>query len=208
MRSITKERDSNRHFPVFVKLEKLRVIIIGGGKVAEEKLSAIIGNAPDTRVRLVSKVFSPSLRKLAARKNIELITKPFEESDLEWADIVFSAVNDRKTSGLIQAAARKLKLLHNAADKPELCDFYLGSVVQKGNLKIGISTNGKSPTVAKRLKGILENTLPDEIDQVLSQLSLIRNSLRGDLTEKIRQLNAITSILTATPKKRQISRKR
>jgi siroheme synthase-like protein len=207
MRSSTKKITSknrssgNRLFPVFLKIEQLRVLIVGGGKVAGEKLNTILVNAPSTSIRIVSREFSPSLRKSASRGNIELIAKEFEPEDLVSADIVFSAVNDAKTSKLVHASARKLNLLHNAADKPNLCDFYLGSVVQKGNLKIGISTNGKSPTVAKRLKSILEQALPDEIDRVLHQLSSIRKSLSGDLTEKVKQLNAITSILTANRKK-------
>jgi siroheme synthase-like protein len=195
-RSITKKTDGNRLFPVFLKLEDLQVLIVGGGKVAEEKLNAILNNSPKASIRIISKSFSPSLRKLANHRTIELITKSFEPEDLEWANIVFSAVNDVKTSKRIQASAKQHRILHNAADKPEFCDFYLGSVVQKGNLKIGISTNGKSPTIAKRLKEILDEALPHEIDGILGRLSEIRATLRGNLTEKIHHLNAITSILT------------
>ena len=80
----------------------------------------------------------------------------------------------------------------NVADKPDLCDFYLGSIVQKGNLKIGISTNGKSPTMAKRLKEFFNEILPEEIDETLELLQEYRNQLRGDLEHKIKQLNAHT----------------
>jgi siroheme synthase-like protein len=198
-------RGGNNLFPLFLKLENLRVILIGGGKVAEEKLSAILANAPLTSIHIVAKTISPSIRKIAKGRDIALFTKAFEPDDLKWGDIVFSAVNDVELSKRIHTAARKLKLLHNAADKPASCDFYLGSVVQKGNLKIGISTNGKSPTIAKRLKEILDNTLPPEIDSVLDQISAIRDSLQGNMKEKIKQLNSITSILApnAKPKLRK-----
>src|SRR5690606_15312082 len=86
-------------------------------------------------------------------------------------------------------------ILLNVADKPSLCDFYLGSVVQKGNLKIGISTNGKSPTIAKRLKEFLNDLLPEEIDQTLDLMQTMRNSLKGDFQEKIKVLNAHTKDL-------------
>jgi siroheme synthase-like protein len=194
-----KKAAGNRLFPVFLKMEGMKVLIVGGGTVATEKLNAILANAPAAVIRVVSKTFSLPLRKLSRQGNVELLAKVFDPADLDWADIVFSAVNDLKTSKLIQASARKRKLLHNAADKPAFCDFYLGSVVKKGNLKIGISTNGKSPTIAKHLKSIFEQALPDEIDQVLDHLSKIRRSLGGDLKEKIRQLNKITSILSASP---------
>lgn len=198
----------NHLFPIFLKIEGMNVLIVGGGKVATEKLNAILANAPAAAVRVVSKAFSPSMQKLKLQGNVELLTKAFHPVDLDWADIVFSAVNDFKISKLIQSSARKRKLLHNAADKPGFCDFYLGSVVKKGNLKIGISTNGKSPTIAKRLKDILEQTLPDEIDQVLSQLFQIRQSLGGDLQEKIRQLNKITRVLSAYPRSKKRAKKR
>lgn len=209
MRSSSKSKKLeavNRLFPVFLKLDGMRVLIVGGGKVAEEKVTAILVNSPSTSVRMVSKTFTPALRKLASKYHIQLISKSFKPEDLDWADIVFSAVNDIPTSTLIHTAAREQRILHNAADKPGLCDFYLGSVVQRGNLKIGISTNGKSPTIAKRLKEVLIDALPEEMDQVLDQLSTIRNSLRGGLTEKIKRLNAITSILVPE-RRRKKSRK-
>jgi len=82
------------------------------------------------------------------------------------------------------------------ADQPALCDFYLGSIVQKGNLKLAISTNGKSPTVAKRLRALLSEWLPDELDTVLQQMHRIRHSLQRDFAGKVRQLNRITRVFS------------
>jgi len=193
------KRDTNRLFPVFVKLEELNVLIVGGGKVAQEKLTAILNNCPLTPIRMVSMSFMASLRKLSRSGNVRLVKKAFDPGDLDGADIVFSAVNDVRTSKLIAASARKKGILHNAADKPGLCDFYLGTIVQKGNLKIGISTNGKSPTLAKRLKQILDLTIPDSINDTLSNLAAIRASLAGDMKTKVERLNAITSIFITEP---------
>jgi uncharacterized membrane protein YfcA len=81
------------------------------------------------------------------------------------------------------------------ADTPDLCDFYLGSVVKKGNLKIAISTNGKSPTIAKRLKETFNEALPDELDQVLDNMQSIRKKLNGDFDYKVKKLNSITKVL-------------
>ena len=85
----------------------------------------------------------------------------------------------------------------NVADTPELCDFYLGSIVKKGNLKIAISTNGKSPTIARRLKEIFSESLPDQLDDVLDNMHIIRAKLNGDLSARINKLNDITRILAA-----------
>ena len=95
----------------------------------------------------------------------------------------------------IRGLARERHLLINVADKPELCDFYLGSIVKKGDLKIGISTNGKSPTIAKRLKELFQNNLPDDLDLTLQQMNQFRNTLNGDFAHKVNELNKATAIL-------------
>src|SRR5258707_14628401 len=105
------------------------------------------------------------------------------------------AVNDKQVSVAIQEDARATGKLINVADKPDLCDFYLGSIVKKGNLKIAISTNGKSPTIAKRLKEEIGGMIPDEMEEVLDNMQTIRHSLNGDFSEKVRQLNDLTKVL-------------
>jgi siroheme synthase (precorrin-2 oxidase/ferrochelatase) len=74
-----------------------------------------------------------------------------------------------------------------------LCDFYLGSVVTKGNIKIGISTNGKSPTIAKRMREYLEEALPEDTDVLLQNMQTIRQKIKGDFADKVKILNDITS---------------
>jgi uncharacterized protein len=83
----------------------------------------------------------------------------------------------------------------NAADKPDQCDFYLSSVVQKGNLKIAISTNGKSPTAAKRIKEVLNAALPAELNDVINNLHVVRNRLNGNFEYKVKRLNELTKML-------------
>ncbi|HLZ88335.1 MAG TPA: TSUP family transporter, partial [Puia sp.] len=93
--------------------------------------------------------------------------------------------------------AKEQGILLNVADTPDLCDFYLSSVVRKGNLKIAISTNGKSPTIAKRLKEELGGMIPDEMESVLNNMQTIRQRLNGDFPEKVRKLNELTKVLVA-----------
>ena len=85
------------------------------------------------------------------------------------------------------------------ADTPDLCDFYLGSIVRKGDLKIAISTNGRSPTLAKRLRETLQEALPDELDDVLQNLHTIRSGLKGDFSRKVRVMNRVTRTLARRP---------
>ena len=193
------QKQSNHLFPVFLKLEQLRLLIVGGGKVGLEKLNAVIQNSPATKISLVASTINPDIKILATRyRSIELHERPYQSTDLDQTDIVIIAINDRALSQGIQADAKKRNKLVNVADTPDLCDFYLGSIVKKGNLKLAISTNGKSPTIARRLKEILAETLPDELDEVLDNIHIIRNRLKGNFEEKVQQLNEITKVLVET----------
>jgi siroheme synthase-like protein len=188
--------EKNNLFPVFLKLEQLSVLIIGGGNIAYEKLQALLANSPQTQIRLVAKSISKEIHELVTRySNISLQQKPYEESDLDAADLVIVAVNDLPVCEIIKQDASARKILVNVADTPSLCDFYLGSVVSKGHLKIAISTNGKSPTIAKRLKEVFNEMIPDEMDGVLNNMHHIRENIQGGFSEKVKQLDTITQML-------------
>jgi siroheme synthase-like protein len=115
--------------------------------------------------------------------------------DLIKADLVFLATNDHQLHKSIVRVTKDFNILVNVADTPDLCDFYLGSIVQKGHLKIGISTNGKSPTIAKRMKEYLNDTIPDDINQLIISLNGLRNHLKTDFNEKVKILNEYTQSL-------------
>lgn len=199
----------NRLFPVFIKLENLRLLIVGGGPVAFEKLTAVLHNSPATSIRMVAETFIPQISAaLQHHPTIELIQKSYSRSDLNETDLVLVAVNDIPKSEEIRSDARALQLLVNVADKPDLCDFYLGSVVQKGSLKLAISTNGKSPTIAKRLKETFIEILPPELNQVLDNMQQIRTRLQGDFNSKVQQLNQITEVLATRPDQNNAGEKR
>ncbi|HEX7458510.1 MAG TPA: bifunctional precorrin-2 dehydrogenase/sirohydrochlorin ferrochelatase, partial [Ginsengibacter sp.] len=190
--------EGNKLFPVFLKLETLRLLIIGGGNVAFEKLNTVMQNSPATFVHLVAISINDKIYELASEySNIIIDERPYTVLDLEESDIVIAAVNNIITSEQIRADAHSKGKLVNVADKPELCDFYLSSIVKKGDLKIAISTNGKSPTVAKRLKEQINEMMPDEIENVLQNMHLIRKGLNGDFAEKVKHLNEITNVLAA-----------
>ena len=110
-------------------------------------------------VTVIAKTFVPEIHTLAGAEYEgvkHLYKKDFREMTLDNADLVIAATNDNESEmNTSVQSAHERNLLINVADKPALCDFYLGSIVQKGDLKMAISTNGKSPTVAKRLKEVL-----------------------------------------------------
>lgn len=197
------EQTNNQLFPVFLQLNQLHTLLVGGGNVALEKLTALLGNSPESTIKIVAKEISPAVRAFTCDyPSVTLNERFFEAADLDGVDIVFVAADNAELNAHIRRESRKRHLLINVADKPDLCDFYLGSVVKKGNLKLGISTNGKSPTIAKRIKELLNEALPEEIDETLTYMSQLRDLLKGDFTDKVRALNAHTvSLLASTERK-------
>jgi len=187
----------NKLFPVFLKLENFHVLIVGGGKVALEKITAILNNSPLTEITLIATHISDEIKKLAEEKeNVFLHERSFKEEDLIEKELVIVAVNNKQTSIEIKQLAQLRGLLTNVADTPEQCDFYLGSIVQKGQVKIAISTNGKSPTLAKRIRETFEESFPENINESVESLTEVRKYLSGDFAEKVEQLNKITAVLS------------
>ncbi|MCX8080022.1 MAG: TSUP family transporter [Bacteroidia bacterium] len=199
--------NKNLLFPVFLKLEGREVLIIGGGQVALEKINTLLDNNPNTSIKVVSKDIIPEITELSnAYPNLKIIKKAYEPADLEGIDLVITATDDLSVTAGVREDARKKGIWMNSADKPELCDFYLGSVVQKGHLKIAISTNGKSPIMAKRIKESLSYAFPGEIHEVLENLYEIRKNLKVDYHQKVKTLRNITKSFSEQQKKHTLLR--
>jgi uncharacterized protein len=186
----------NQLYPIFLKLHELRLLLVGGGNVGLEKLQSLVSNSPETHITIVAPLIRDEVRDLAAQYPfIELAERKFEDTDLEGKDLVICATDNKDLHANIKYLANEKGILVNVADTPDLCDFYLGSIVQKGQLKIAISTNGKSPTAAKRIREVLNDALPGELDEVIENLHHVRNSLNGDFEYKVKRMNEITQVL-------------
>lgn len=191
--------DGNLLFPIFLKIDQLNILIVGGGNVGLEKLQGLLKNDPGARVRLIAKSIKKEIIELAAaHPSVYLEKRAFKPQDLERTELLILATELRATNAEIRGLAKEKDILTNVADTPDLCDFYLGSTVKKGDLKIGISTNGKSPTFAKRFRELLEDILPDDINDLLNNLHEVRNRLKGDFQYKVKKLNEITADLLSS----------
>lgn len=194
-------REENELFPVFLKLQNFNTLLVGGGNVGLEKLEAMLNNSPLAQITLVAERVLPGIILLAEHfENLTIKKRAFGEGDLEGKSLVVLATDDFTLHQRIVEICKQRKILVNVADTPLLCDFYLGSIVKKGNLKVAISTNGKSPTIAKRLKVVLQENLPEQLDQVLEHIHQLREKLKGDFTAKVKQLDKITSGLVSEKK--------
>ncbi|MEO1259451.1 MAG: bifunctional precorrin-2 dehydrogenase/sirohydrochlorin ferrochelatase [Bacteroidota bacterium] len=186
----------NNLYPIFLKLENFNVLVVGGGYVGLEKITSLLTNSPQTKIKMVATFFRENTVAYARQfPQVQLIEKAFEEKDLEGQQFVIGATDQTEINAEIKRLAAEKNILCNVADTPHLCDFYLSSIVRKGDLKIAISTNGKSPTIAKRLKENLNQMLPNDLHDILQNMYSIREKLKGDFNYKLKELNRITKEL-------------
>ncbi|MFT4900060.1 MAG: precorrin-2 dehydrogenase/sirohydrochlorin ferrochelatase [Flavobacteriales bacterium] len=161
-----------------------------------EKVSFILKNSPNAQITMVATFFKKELKELVKNFNVSLIERSFDIDDLSGRDIVICATDNYELHQQIVELNKKSQTLTNVADTPELCDFYLGSIVSKGDLKIAVSTNGKSPTLGKRIRQYLEDALPDNTQEIIDGLKSFRDTLKGDFASKVKALNEVTKKLS------------
>jgi len=187
----------NPLYPAFFKLNKLKMLVVGAGEVGYEKLHFILKSSPNANITIIAPWARPEVEELikSGKFNIDWKKKEFDNSDINGHDLVIAATNFPDVNKHVHHAAKQLEKLINVADTPDLCDFYLGSIVTRGDLKVAISTNGKSPTFAKRFRQVLEDVLPDDSEYLINNLKIFRDRLKGDFSYKVKELNRITSSL-------------
>lgn len=191
----------NKLYPIFLKMDNFQTLLVGGGSVGLEKLRFILKSSPSANVHIVSETISEEIKHLIIDfPQVTYQLKSFESQDIEGKSLVIAATSNSDINYHISRVCKRENILVNVADTPDWCDFYLGSIVSKGDLKIAISTNGKSPTFAKRFREMLEESLPDNIDSILSKLSAIRDELKIDFSQKVKKLDEITDVLTKKSK--------
>ncbi|MEM0996750.1 MAG: bifunctional precorrin-2 dehydrogenase/sirohydrochlorin ferrochelatase [Bacteroidota bacterium] len=185
--------ERNPLWPIFLRMDRLPVLVVGGGAVAAEKLQFMLKSSPRSQVTLVAREVSAEVRAYEGQGyDLRIVEAEFGPAHLLGHRLVLAATDQRLTNEWIACAARRNGCLVNVADTPDLCDFYLGSVITKGNLKVGVSTNGKSPTLAKRFRQFLEAALPEETEQLLVYLNRYRNVLAEDFAGKVKALEQLT----------------
>ena len=150
----------NTLYPIFLKTEQLAVLVVGGGYVALEKLQFLFKSSPNARVTLLAPMVRAETKAFIEDKNVRVIKGTYRRKYLRKKHLVIATTDQPKVNERIYQDCRRKYILVNVADNPPLCDFYMGGIVTKGNLKLAISTNGKSPTLAKRLRQWLEAFLP------------------------------------------------
>jgi precorrin-2 dehydrogenase len=183
-----------RLFPLFLKLNGRHCLIVGGGKISEGKIAGLL--SAGAKVRVVSPDVTPAIAKWHQNRRVQWVKRKFRKTDLAGTYMVIAATASNEVYHAIYREARRRGVLCNIVDVPELCDFYYGSVVGRGDLQIAISTAGASPSLAKRLRKKLQVEFGHEYGSWLRALAEERRKIRErDLSapEKMRLLEESAS---------------
>tara|TARA_Y100000385_G_C12772865_1_gene500081 strand:- start:1 stop:582 length:582 start_codon:yes stop_codon:yes gene_type:complete len=182
----------NNLYPIFLKAKALHVLIVGGGNVAEEKLHFLLKSSPDAKVTIVSPMFREGTLALAKSFDVELIYDSYNNSFLKGKHLVIATTDVPDVNVEVYNDCKAQHILVNVADNSPYCDFYMGGIVTKGHVKIAISTNGQSPTTAKRLRQFFEDVVPENVDDLVQNLNEFRKTIKGDFEQKVQTLNEFT----------------
>jgi precorrin-2 dehydrogenase/sirohydrochlorin ferrochelatase len=189
-------------FPMFLKIEGRRCLVVGAGKVAEGKIRGLLDAGAS--VQVVAPVAVRQIQKWAFDGVLGWNPRSFEARDLDHVSIVIAATSSRNVNAQVFAEARSRNVLCNAVDDPEYCDFYYPAVVKRGDLQIAISTSGRSPALAQRLRQELEEQFGPEYETWVAELGKARDQLsaetldseiRRELLHKLASREALENIL-------------
>lgn len=200
--------ERNELYPVFLKVANLNILIVGGGNVGLEKLTFLLKSSPNAKVLMVAPEFLADTLELAGKHQVEIVRESYDKKFLKGKHIVVACTDKVEINEEVYRDCRERSILVNVADNPPFCDFYMGGIVTKGNVKVAISTNGKSPTTAKRLRQFFEDVLPEDIDDLVKNLNEYRKTLKGDFEEKVEALNEFTKgLVEKKPSKKKKNQK-
>ncbi|MEJ2282413.1 MAG: bifunctional precorrin-2 dehydrogenase/sirohydrochlorin ferrochelatase [Desulfobacterales bacterium] len=164
-----------KYYPVHLKIENRNCLVVGGGGVGTRKVKTLLECG--ARVTVISRELSRELRELAESGDIDLEQRSYRSEDLNGMFLVIGATNDMKLNRQISNDAEQLNTLCNIADRPEVCNFILPAIVRRDDLVITVSTSGKSPAMAKKLRKALENQYGEEYGELLRLMGAIRKKL-------------------------------
>jgi uroporphyrin-III C-methyltransferase / precorrin-2 dehydrogenase / sirohydrochlorin ferrochelatase len=171
----------NSLYPVFMKLEHKPVLVVGGGRIAEQKVLGLLD--ANARVTVIAPEVTAKLGALAANGTIQLERRVYAKDDVRGYLLVFGATNHPDVHAEIVADADRHSILTNIVDVPELCGFYLASLFTHGDLKIAVSTNGKSPTLGKLIRDKIASEFSEGYPQLLERLSDLRPVVHSSIVD-------------------------
>jgi len=164
-------------YPVYLNLKGRRVLVIGGGEVAERKIDSLLETGAS--INVISPEVTAPIASLAGQNRIELTKRAYIPGDCRGAALVFAATGDTEISRAVHEEATALGIFVNTADQSAFCTFIMPAVVRRGDIGIAISTNGKSPALAARLRHKISEIIGPEYARAAELLSRMRPEIRS-----------------------------
>jgi precorrin-2 dehydrogenase / sirohydrochlorin ferrochelatase len=162
-------------FPIFLKLDRRPCLLVGAGEIALQKIPSLLSS--EAKLRIIAPRVHPEIAGLAQQGRIELHQREFAPADLENTFLVVAATDNPQVNATIYEEAVARNILCNSVDDPPHCDFYFGSVVNRGDMQIAISTAGESPALAQRLRHEIDEQLPADLGPWLNDLGALRRDI-------------------------------
>ena len=179
-------------FPMFMKLEGRRVLVVGAGKVGEPKIGGLLETGAE--IRVVALEASPTVREWDRAGKIGLELRAFMASDLEGTFLAVVATSSRTLNERIYFEAHRRGVLCNVVDVPDLCDFFYPAVVRRGDLQIAVSTAGQSPSLAQKIRQQLEKQFGPAYAAWVAELGETRKFILASDLDKERKLGLLHSL--------------
>ena len=177
-------------YPVFLRLENKPCLVIGGGRTAESKAVGLLESG--ARVTIISPDLTGPLARLVSGEELEYRKRPFEKGDTRGYFLIIAATNKRDINRIIYEEASRLGILVNSVDDPESCSFYAPALLSRGSLRIAVSTEGKLPMLAGRIKRFLASLIPEDTGDRLEELGALRRRIiaeaEGDREKKKKEM--------------------
>ena len=184
------------YFPAFLDLRGRRCLVVGGGRVAERKAESLLECG--ARVIVVSPTLVSGLAHLTAIGRIEHRPRAFRKIDVRRCVLVIAATGDGAVDDAVARTARRHGVLVNAVDRPARCDFIYGSVLQRGQLQIAVSTGGRAPALAREIRRQLEPVIGAEYATLVDEVGRARRAARAAAaTPQARRLAGERAVETA-----------
>ena len=162
-------------FPIILNIRDKKFLVIGGGKVATEKIKRLLSFTKN--ITILSPDLTSELNEIVDKEHLTYISQKYTPELISDYDIIIIAVNDIELQKEIYKDAKKSKKLCNTVDVVEYSDFIFPSIVKKGDLIVSFSTSGSSPAIAKYLRQIFERIIPDEIEDFLKEMKELREKI-------------------------------
>ncbi|MDO8672134.1 MAG: bifunctional precorrin-2 dehydrogenase/sirohydrochlorin ferrochelatase [Dehalococcoidia bacterium] len=181
------------YYPVFLDVREQKALVVGGGPVAERKVRGLLSSG--AKVTVLSPCLEPGLRELAEDGSIAVDSRVYRSGDASGFFIVIAATDDQEVNHQVYADVDTRGGLVNSVDDPHNCRFIVPSTVERGSLVIAISTGGKSPALAKRIREEIEAIFPQEYSDYLEEFARLRQKLRERLTDPTDREEAWRSLM-------------